>query len=75
MNFEKSKGVFEAPENKAQPKCTVTKSGPEVIKLFFMLNSAEQENSSANEYESPSPVLHLLSPYFEASAWSSGLRS
>ena len=34
-------------------------SGPEVIKLFFMLNSAEYENFSANKYENANNSWHF----------------
>ena len=34
-------------------------SGHEVIKLYFMLNSAEHEISSANKYENADNSLHF----------------
>ena len=34
-------------------------SGPEVIKLFFMLNSAEHEIFSANKYENANNSWHF----------------
>ena len=33
--------------------------GPEVIKLFFMLNSAEHEIFSANKYENANKSWHF----------------
>ena len=36
-----------------------SKSGPEIIKLFFMLNSAEHENFSANKYENANFYWHF----------------
>ena len=35
---------------------SVGNSGPKIIKTFFMLNSAEHENFSANKYEMKMPT-------------------
>ena len=43
----------------------IGKTGPEVIKHFFMLNSAEHENFSANKYENAN---YLLAEKFSCSA-------
>ena len=43
----------------------IGKTGPEVIKHFFMLNSAEHENFSANKYENAN---YSLAEKFSCSA-------
>ena len=37
----------------------VLESGPDVINFFFMLNSAEHENFSANKYENANNGWHF----------------
>ena len=39
--------------------CSPSRPGPEVIKLFFMLNSAEHEIFSANKYENANNSWHF----------------
>ena len=55
--LKRTKGLcLKRSEDQTQNSCG---AGPEVIKLFYMLNSAEYEIFSANEYENANNSWHF----------------